>query len=346
MRARLLAVLGVEDLGRIAVANRQFTRVQRQDAQLYFHGPVTPARLNELKSAPGVAAVEPAAELPVVIRHAGKRFPTSLLALEPNTTMHGFPSNGTAPALPPDGILAGQALGRRLGIHTGDTVTADVPDARLTLTTRVRGFLNEPLGTYAYASLDLLRAVAPSRTDVVNTALVRYLPGANRKRMQAELAAHPGVTAVSDSRALLDSFNKLLGFFYAIVAIMLICGGALAFALLYSTITTSTAERTTELATLRAAGAQHRTLARIITAENALTITLAIPPGLIAGYLTARAFMASFNSDAYSFNLQMRPSTLVLSALAILLVALISQRPSLRAIQRLDIAQIVRERSL
>ncbi len=189
-------------------------------------------------------------------------------------------------------------------------------------------------------------AWAAAKTSTSPLALVRYLPGANRKRMQAELAALPGVTAVSDSRALLDSFNKLLGFFYAIVAIMLICGGALAFALLYSTITTSTAERTTELATLRAAGAQHRTLARMITAENALTITLAIPPGLIAGYLTARAFMASFNSDAYSFNLQMRPSTLVLSALAMLLVALISQRPSLRAIQRLDIARIVRERSL
>jgi putative ABC transport system permease protein len=225
-------------------------------------------------------------------------------------------------------------------------VRVDAPNAGLSFAARVRRFVNEPLGTYAYASLDLVRTVAPRRTGIINTALVRYLPGSDRKAMRAELAALPGVSAVSDSRALLDSFNKLLGFFYAIVAIMLICGAALAFALLYITITTNTAERTTELATLRAAGAPHRTLARMITAENAVTISLAIPPGLIAGYLTARAFMASFNSDAYSFDLQMRPSTLVLSALAILLVALLSQRPSLRAIERLDVAQVVRERSL
>jgi putative ABC transport system permease protein len=327
------------------LANRQFTQVQRQDAQLYFRGPVTPARIDEVKRAPGVASVEPAAELPVVVGRAGKRFQTSLLALEPRTTMHGFPTRGTSAPLPPDGILAGQALGRRLGIGPGAAVTVAIPSAGLRFTTRVQRFLDEPLGTYAYASLDLLRSITPS-SDIVNTALVRYLPGANRKRMRAELAALPGVTAVSDSRALLDSFNKLLGFFYAIVAIMLICGAALAFALLYSTITTSTAERTTELATLRAAGAPRRALARMVTAENMLTVSLAIPPGLIAGYLAAQAFMASLHSDAYNVNLQMRTSTLVLSAIAILLVAMISQRPSLHAIQRLDVAQVVRERSL
>jgi putative ABC transport system permease protein len=120
------------------LATRQFTRVQRQDAQLSFHGPVTPARIDEVQRAPGVAAVEPAAEMPVVVRHAGKRFVTSLLGLEPMTTMHGFPSGGKTRALPADGILAGEALGRRLGIGTGATVNIDALDAGLTFTTRVR----------------------------------------------------------------------------------------------------------------------------------------------------------------------------------------------------------------
>jgi putative ABC transport system permease protein len=113
-------------------------------------------------------------------------------------------------------------------------VTVDVPTAGLTFAIRVQRFLNEPLGTYAYASLDLLRSIAPSRTDIVNTALVPLPPG-SKPQTDARRSRRPtGVTAVSDSRTLLDSFNKLLGFFYAIVAIMLICGAALAFALLCS----------------------------------------------------------------------------------------------------------------
>jgi hypothetical protein len=87
-------------------------------------------------------------------------------------------------------------------------------------------------------------------------------------------------------------------------------------------------------------------LASISPPRNALLPTLAIPPGLLAGDLTAGVFMASFNSDAYSFNLQMRPFTLALRALAICFAALISQRPNPHAIQRLDVAHLVRERSL
>jgi putative ABC transport system permease protein len=55
--------------------------------------------------------------------------------------------------------------------------------------------------------------------------------------------------------------------------------------------------------------------------------------------------MASFGSDQFNFELQMRTSTLVLSAIAIVIVALISQIPGLRALRRIDVAKIIRERA-
>jgi putative ABC transport system permease protein len=56
--------------------------------------------------------------------------------------------------------------------------------------------------------------------------------------------------------------------------------------------------------------------------------------------------MASFQSDMFRFELYVKPLTLVWSALAILIVALISQWPGLRAVGRMDIARVVKERSL
>jgi putative ABC transport system permease protein len=56
--------------------------------------------------------------------------------------------------------------------------------------------------------------------------------------------------------------------------------------------------------------------------------------------------MASFSSDLFSFDLQMRWTTPVIAAAAVLLVSLLSQWPGLRAIGRLDVATVVRERSL
>ena len=126
---------------------------------------------------------------------------------------------------------------------------------------------------------------------------------------------------------------------------MLIFGGAMAFALLFNAMTSNIAERVVEVATLRAAGAPHRTLARMITSENVLMTLLGIGPGLLVGYELARLFMAQFNNDQFDFSLQIRPSTFIFAALAILIVALLSQLPGLRAVRRLDVAEVVRERA-
>lgn len=324
------------------IAKRQYTVVQRQDAEVTFTRPATTQQLQALARVPGVARVEPEARVPAVITNGDARYATVIVALEPGTQMHTFlRDGGGTTTLPSDGILAGAALRDRLHLRTGDAVTLATPGRRITVP--VRGFLDEPLGTYAYTTLPALHALAGGVPD---SALIRYRPGADRDREHRALTAIPGVLAVEDSHALLATFNRYLGFFYAFVGTMLIFGAVMAFALLYSAMTSNIAERSVELATLRAAGLGRRELTRLITAENTLVVTAGIVPGLIVGYLVAHAFMASYRTDWYSFDLHMRVTTPILSALAILVVALLSQRPGLRAVRRLDIAQVVRERSL
>src|SRR6266542_3030394 len=87
------------------------------------------------------------------------------------------------------------------------------------------------------------------------------------------------------------------------------------------------------------------TVARIITGENLLLTLLGVIPGLILGVLAGRAFLATYANDQFRLELAVRPLTLAVSAAAILLVALASQRPGLRAIARLDLAATVRERA-
>ena len=70
-----------------------------------------------------------------------------------------------------------------------------------------------------------------------------------------------------------------------------------------------------------------------------------MPLGLIAGYFAASAAMSSFNSDLFTFTLYIQPTTYLLASLAIVVVALISQVPGLRAIRRISIPKIVKERS-
>jgi putative ABC transport system permease protein len=73
---------------------------------------------------------------------------------------------------------------------------------------------------------------------------------------------------------------------------------------------------------------------------------LGIVPGLIVGYAVAYEFMAAYDTDQFTFTLSMRPTTFLFSALVIVVVTLLSQRPGLRAIRRLDVASVVRERAV
>ena len=69
----------------------------------------------------------------------------------------------------------------------------------------------------------------------------------------------------------------------------------------------------------------------MITAENLLMTLLGIGPGLLVGYELARLFMAQFTNDQFDFDLEICASTFVLSALAILVVALFTApRPARR----------------
>jgi putative ABC transport system permease protein len=176
--------------------------------------------------------------------------------------------------------------------------------------------------------------------------MVRFQPGADRQAVRSRLAAVPGVVAVADTQALADAVDALMALFDVFVGIMLVFGAALAFALIFSTISVTVAERTVELATLRTAGVGQRTIAWLVTAENLLVVGLALVPGLVVARWSAAVFMAAFTSDLFRFDLHVRATTYLMAALAILAVALLSQWPAVRAVGRLDLAATVRERSL
>jgi len=67
--------------------------------------------------------------------------------------------------------------------------------------------------------------------------------------------------------------------------------------------------------------------------------------GLALGYATAAAFMSSFSSDLFQFDLRIRPTTFVITAAAILAVGLVSQVPALRSIGRIDLGLVTRQRA-
>lgn len=318
----------------------QFGQIQREDATVLTSAETGLAQ--QLSALPGITAIERARFTPVSVAASEHTYSTTLTGLQPGTTMHGFRTpDGHTSELPADGLLAGAPLADRLGVSVGDmlTVTSAFGEPRQL---RLAGLLDEPLGTFLYASEQTAAEIAGIGTTGY---LLRFDPGIDRDRLRAEISTLPGVIAYTDTHALQAQINKFLGLFWVFIVVMLILGAILAFTVIYVTMTVNLAERTTELATLRAAGVSVRRLTATLATENLAATLLAVPIGLLAGILAARALVRSFNSDMFAFHLSIGPLPVLLAAVAVLAAAALSQLPAARAVDRIDIAHVVRERA-
>jgi len=324
-----------------AMVDTEFDQVQRQDATVL----VAPGANDvdaQLQSLPRVAVVEPAAIARVTVVVNGHPYPTSLTGLEPATVMHGFRNpDGASRSLPAGGVLAGAALANKLGVRVGDDLTV-VPSTGPARSIHLAGLVDEPLGTALYSTNATARSITNAES---NGYLLRFGNGADRDRVRATASGFSGVVAYTDNRAVENQLRSYLVIFWVFAGATLVLGALLAFTVIYVTMTINLAERTGELATLRATGAPIRRLTATVAIENIAVTLLAVPIGLAAGVGAGWLFLRSFNNDLFSLHLSVGASALTLAAIAVTAAAAGSQLPAARLIKRIDVAKVVRERS-
>ena len=343
----LAAVLVITAWGLLDTVNRsldrQFTEIDRTDARVALTGPTSPGALAALAGTEGVARAEPAAAAEVTLVAGGQRYRTGLEALRPDTALRTFPGEGgDEQALPRDGLLLGAALQERLGLDVGDTVAVLGDDGSSARST-VRGFVAEPLGTPAYTSLRGADALA---LDAAPTVLLRLDPDADAEAVR-DRATGLDVVAGYRSTAALQTLvqEEFAALLYGFIGGMLVLGVLLAAGILFTTLSVSLAERGVEVTTLRASGADFGRLARLLTGETLLVTALGLAPGLLLGWLAARGALASFSSEQFTLELVTTPWLFAVAATGLLGAALIAQLPGLRALRRMQIARVVRERA-
>ncbi|MFJ9539235.1 ABC transporter permease [Streptomyces sp. NPDC101225] len=327
-----------------SMMNVQYGTVQKEDATVTADTHATGLE-NSLRAVPGVARVEAVATVPVTLSAHGHSYATSLMGYERNTAMHGFRgSDGTTLRLPARGVLAGKAITGRLHVRVGDMITVDSPGAG-GRQARLAGVLDEPLGTFVYATDSTARALTGADAHSYQLRFAQGSTAHARDAARATISNLDGVVAYTDAKALRQQFDKYLGLFWLFVGIMLVLGAILALTVIYVTMTVNVAERTGELATLRAAGVPLRRVAGLLAMENLTATLVAVPLGLVAGAAAAWAALRSFSSDMFRMELTLGWGALLSAAVAVLAASLLSQIPAIRVVRGLDIARVVRERA-
>jgi putative ABC transport system permease protein len=182
---------------------------------------------------------------------------------------------------------------------------------------------------------------APSITSIKTL----FTDGSDSETVVTNLKQLDTVAVVVDSNEVRDMVESFQALFYAFIGMMIVFGAAMAFALIFNIISVNVAERSSEFASMRANGLTHRRVASMIVGETFLLTAIGIIPGLIVGWLAAVAFMDSFSSPEFPITAELRPLTYIGSALAMFVVAALSLIPAVRAVKRIDVGEIVRERA-
>jgi putative ABC transport system permease protein len=324
--------------------DKQFGVVQKNDFVVGFKQPVPTEKLSEIKSISGVKQVEPAFISPVTISFSGKKYSTEFFAMQETTKMHTFFDEKNQEIPPPkEGIYAGRALKRELGVGAGDTVEISISRMNIKFEEKITGFVNEPMGTLIYGNYEQITKKIGAAPLGISSALLT-INTEDRKAMKDKLSGLESVALVNDTKALLATIDKFMVLFYGIVGVMLAFGGLMAAALMFNTMTVNITERTRELVTMITIGYSRGKIIFLILVENILLVTIALIPGLVAGYYASSYFMEQYNSDIFTLEFQFKGSSFFIIIILIYLIGIVSQIPALLTIRKFNLRKIIRER--
>lgn len=316
---------------------RMFHEVERWDLQAAFTQPQTDATLKVIREWEGVRAAEPAIQVPAQLQANGVEQDILLTALEPNSTMHVLQVKENPADLLDEGqLVTTPAIAQKLGLAVGDTVEVKTPFGTRTYT--VRAVTDEAFASVAYISLDDVQRGLGLPARVFNVVYLRVDP-TQADQVKKALYALPGVYSVQHKAGMEKDWRTLMAIYYAMMGILMLFAVVMAVAVLFNTMTVNVLERQRELATMRALGTSNGRIAALILVEATIVWVLALVPGLLLGTWTTQGMASTFSTDLFYFKAIILERSYVITAVGILLVALIAAWPSIRHVSRLNLAE-------
>jgi putative ABC transport system permease protein len=323
----------------------QFGLAQRYDAMVTFLEPTSPRAFHEVERLPGVTEAEGFRSVPVKLRFRHRWRQAAVLGLPAAPRLNRILDADTRPVtLPPQGLVMSRTLADILGADRGDTVVLEVLEgARPVLEVPVADVVDEYIGTNVYAEIGALRRALREGETLSGAFLSvdrRAEPALYRR-----VKASPRVAGVLLKRAALESFANVMARNVEIIrSINMIFAAVIAFGVVYNSARISLSERSRELATLRVIGFRRGEISYILLGELAALTALAIPAGLLLGWVMSAAILEIFQTELYRIPFVISPTTFARAGLVTFAAAAISAAAVRRRLDRLDLVAVLKTR--
>jgi len=353
----LLSMLGIAAAGAVLVIglsfldimdvliDEQFVRAMRQDVTVSFAGPRSADAVHAVARLPGVIDVEAQRIVPVRLRVGPRHRTLALTGLVASPRLHRVVArSGAVVALPPDGLVLSQVLGRVLDVAPGDDIRIEVLEgARPAVTVRLAALVDDSMGAQAYMRLDALHALLREGGTVSAAALM--VDPLALDALNARLKTLPAVAGVAVREATLRNFRQTMAeHMNLVIAFNVGFAGIIAFGVVYNAARVSLSERSRELASLRVLGFTRDEIGRILLGELAVLTAVSLPVGAALGYGLGLYMMTIFNNEVYRLPFAVTVQSIAWSWLTVVGAAALSSLAVRRRLDRLDLVAVLKSR--
>ncbi|HET7542368.1 MAG TPA: ABC transporter permease [Polyangiaceae bacterium] len=325
--------------------NVQFQAAQREDLALNLAHARALGTLGSFTALPGVRRLEPYRLVPARVEHQSTAQDVALLGLPRGGTLRrAIGSQYELAALVPNAVFITAWLGKQFGLRRGDLLPLEIREGRRrTVTVRIAGFVDEPLGEAVYMELGGLGRLLgePETYSGMNISVDPAL----EHELYGVLKRTPAAVAVSLRRGTLANFRGMSARAVIFIRqIEVVFAVIIAFGVVYNSAHIALAERSRELATLRVLGFTRAEISLLLLGEIALLAAPAIPLGLLVGYGLTGFVVKAMSSTRMHIPLVVETSTFAFAIVIFAVSALVSALLVRRRLDALDLMSVLKAR--
>jgi putative ABC transport system permease protein len=328
-----------------SVMELQFQKSQRQDMMLALVEPASAEAVDSMKHLPGVRYLEPYRSVAVRLRHGHHTRRAAIMGLEREPDLYRLLDADENPLrLPQAGLTLSTELARLMEARIGDRITVEVLEgARPVRELPLTSLVPDTFGLNAYMSLPALHGLMREGRSVSGAFLETDPTYADR--LFRTLKETPRVSSVTLKEAALQNFRDTVGQNLMQIRLFnMIFASVIAFGVVYNSARISLSERSRELATLRVIGFTRVEISLILLGEMAVLTLVAIPLGLVLGYLMAGWLASQMDTELFRLPWVVSRSTYGFAVVVVIAAALFSALVVRRRLDHLDLVAVLKAR--
>lgn len=213
-----------------------------------------------------------------------------------------------------DGAVICEKTASLIGVKTGDEITLEKDNRKYKV--KITAVTENYMGHYVYMTPPCYEKTFGEKPEYSSTVYtMKEDAESDLETLGNAILKYPAALSISYTSSTAGQVERMLGSLGAVIWVLIISAGMLAFVVLYNLNNINITERQRELATLKVLGFYDGEVSQYVFRENVLLSFIGILAGAVFGIFLHRYVITTVEVDAVMFGRNIKPISFVYSGL-------------------------------